>query len=66
MPEVGKIKLNMDKSEAAFTCIKTKSIANLQRRVNKGSDMLVLVNFLKHCHLLRVLHFTVILLNIRA
>ena len=44
--------MNMDKSEPAFTCIKTKSIANVQRRVNKGSDMLVLVKFLKHYHLL--------------
>ena len=56
----------MGKSEPAFTCIKTKSIVNVQRRVNKGSDMPVLVKFLKHRHLLRVLHFTVMLLNIRA
>ena len=53
----------MGKSELAFTCIKTKSVI---RQVNKGSDMPVLVKFLKHCHFLRVLHFTVILLNIRA
>ena len=56
----------MGKPEPALTCIKTKSVVNVQRRVNKGSDMPVLVKFLKHCHLLRVLHFTVILLNIRA
>ena len=56
----------MGKSEPAFTCIKTESIANVQRQVNKGSDMPVLVKFLKHSHLLRVLHFTVILLNIMA
>ena len=56
----------MGKSEPAFTCIKTKSVVNVQRRVNKGSDMPVLVKFLKHRDLLRLLHFTVILLNIRA
>ena len=53
-------------SEPAFTCIKTESVVNVQRRVNEGPDMLGLVKFLKHRHLLRILHFTVILLNIRA
>ena len=61
--KLGKIKLNMDKSEPEFICIKTKSIVNVHRRVNKGSDMFVLVKFLKHRHLLRVLQFTVILLK---
>ena len=61
--KLGKIKLNMDKSEPAFIRIKTKSIVNVHRRVNKGSDMFVLVKFLKHRHLLRVLQFTVILLK---
>ena len=61
-----KSKLNMGKSEPAFTFIKTELVINVQRRVNKGSDVPVLVKFLKHRHLLSVLHFTVILLNIRA
>ena len=56
----------MGKSEPAFNCIKTKSVVNFQKRVNKGSDMPVLVKLLKHRHLLRVLHFTVILLIIGA
>ena len=56
----------MGKSEPAFTCTKTKSIADVQRRVNKGPNIPVFVKFLKYHHLLRVLHFTVILLNIRA
>ena len=56
----------MGKSEPAFTYIETKSVVNVQRRVNKESDVPVLVKFLKHRHLLRVLHFTVIILNIRA
>ena len=65
--KLGKIQLNMGgKSEPAFTCIKTKSVVNVLKRVNKGSDMPVLVKFLKHRYFLKVLHFTVILLNIRA
>ena len=56
----------MDKSQPVFTCNKTKSKVNVQRRVNKGFDMPILKKFLKHCHLLRVLDFTVILVNIRA
>ena len=64
--KLGKLKLNMGKSEPAFTCIKTESVVNVQRQVNKGSDMPVLVKFLKLRHLLRVLHFTIILLNIRG
>ena len=56
----------MGKSEPAFTFIKTESVFNVQRRENKGSDMPVLVKFLKHRQLLRVLHFTVTVLNIRA
>ena len=56
----------MGKSEPAFTCIKTKSVINVQGQVTKGSDMPALVKFLKHRPLLRVLYFTVILLNIRA
>ena len=56
----------MGKSEPAFTCIKTKSVVNVLRRVNKGSDMPVLMKSLKYRHLLRILHFTVILLSIRA
>ena len=43
---MGKIKLNMGKSEPAFTCIKAKSVLNVQRRVNKRSDMPVLVKSL--------------------
>ena len=64
--KLGKINLNMYKSEPAFTFIKTKFVVNVQRRVNEGPDMLVLVKCLKHRHLLRVLYLTVILLNIRA
>ena len=47
------------------TCFETKSTGNVQKQVNKGFDMLVLVKFLKR-HLLRFLHFTVIMLNIRT
>ena len=43
---LGQIKLNMGKSEPAFTCIKAKSVVNIQKRVNKGSDMPVLVKCL--------------------
>ena len=64
--KLGKINLNMGKLEPVFTCIKTKSVVNVQRRMNKRPDMLVLVKFLKHRLLLRVLHFAVILLNIEA
>ena len=56
----------MGKSEPQFTCIKTKSVVNVQRRVNKESNMPALVKFLKNRYLLSALHFTVILLNIRA
>ena len=56
----------MGKSERVFTFINTKSVGNVQRRVNKGSDMPALVKFLKHRHLLRLLHVTVILSNIRT
>ena len=31
--------MNMGVSEPAFTCIKTKSVYNGQKWVNKGSDM---------------------------
>ena len=41
----------MGKSERAFTFINTKSVGNVQRRVNKRSDMPALVKFLKHRHL---------------
>ena len=51
----------MDKSGAVFTCIKTKSKVNAQRRVNKGPDMSILVKFSEHRHMLSVLHSTVIL-----
>ena len=44
--KVGKIKMSVGKSEPAFTCIKTKSVDNVQRRRNKGSDMPVLVECL--------------------
>ena len=50
--KLGKLKLNMGKSEPAFTFIKTELVINVQRRVNKGSDVPVLVKFLKHRHLL--------------
>ena len=43
----------MGKSQSALTCVNTKFLVNIQRRVNKGSDMPVLVTFLKHSHLLR-------------
>ena len=56
----------MGKSESEFTSIKIKSVGIVQRQVNKGSDIPALVKFLKHHHLLRILHFTVILLNIRT
>ena len=57
----------MSKPDPAFTCIKIKFVVNVQKRLNKGPDMFVLVKILKHSHhLLRVLHFTAILLNIRA
>ena len=36
----------MGKSEPAFTCFKAKDVVNVQRRVNKGSDMPVLVQCL--------------------
>ena len=54
----------MGKPEPAFTCIKTKSVGNAQRRVNKGSNTPLLVKLLKHRHLLRFLQLTVILLNV--
>ena len=44
--KLGKIKLNMGKSGPAFTCIKAKSVLNVQRRVNEGSDMPVLLKCL--------------------
>lgn len=61
----------MGKSEPGFTYImdayiKTKSVGNFQRRANKGSNMPVLLKFIKLRHLLRLLHFTVIISNIRA
>ena len=56
----------MGKSERAFTFINTKSVGNVERRVNKGSDMPALVKSLKHRHLLTLLHVTVILSNIRT
>ena len=55
----------MGKSEPGHTSIKMKVVGNVQRRANKGSNMPVLVKFLKGCHLLRLLHFTVIMSNIR-
>ena len=42
----------MGKSEPEFTCINTKSVV-VQRRVNKGFEVSVLVKFLKHRRLLR-------------
>ena len=56
----------MGKSELPFTFINTSSVGNVQMRVNKGSYMPVLVKFLKHCHLLRLPHFTVIPSDIRT
>ena len=55
----------MDKPESAFTCIKAKFVVNVQRRVNKEPDMSVLVKCL-NIVTVEPLHFTVMLLNIRA
>ena len=43
-------KWNMIVLDPTFTCIKTKSLGNVQIRMNKGSDLTVLVNILKHPH----------------
>ena len=44
-------------SEPAFTCIRMKLVANVQKRVNKRFEMPLMVKFLKDPH------FTVMLLN---
>ena len=51
----------MGVSEPGFICIKTESIDNVQRRLNKGSCMSILVNISKHRRLERLLHFTILL-----